>query len=149
MQCSLICVYHQLSFIIVYFVCATETLARLSIIFLYYRLFSIQSWLGRALKTVAALSILWLVIVIFGVAFHCKPVAAAFDASVKGECLDAQNGFLITESANLGLDLVLLGLPVRSIWKLRLPLKDRFGIVGIFLAGSLYVFCHLAVAGIH
>ncbi|KAF2807324.1 uncharacterized protein BDZ99DRAFT_536721 [Mytilinidion resinicola] len=114
-----------------------ELVARMSVIFLYYRLFSIKRWLGWSLKTVGALSILWLLCLIFTVSFQCKPIAALLDATVAGECLDNQTGFLSSEIFNACLDLALVCLPIRIIWKLRLPLRERFGIATIFLTGGL------------
>jgi hypothetical protein len=127
----------QISFVSIFFTASCEVVTRLSVVFLYYRLFSVKRWLGWCLKIVAALSLIWLVIVIFATTFQCKPVAAVVNASIKGECLDAQFGFLITEAINLILDLTLVFLPVSTIWKLRLPLKERLGIGAIFLTGSL------------
>ncbi|KAF2492663.1 hypothetical protein BU16DRAFT_513820 [Lophium mytilinum] len=116
---------------------ACEVAARMSVIFLYYRLFSIKRWLGWSLKTVGALSILWLLCLIFTVSFQCKPIAALLDATVEGECLDNQTGFLSSEIFNACLDLMLVCLPVRIIWHLRLPLRERLGIATIFLTGGL------------
>jgi hypothetical protein len=116
-----------------------EVAARISLVFLYYRLFSVKRWLGWSLKIVAALSIIWLLIVIFAITFQCKPIAAVVDASVKGECLDAQFGFLVTEAINLGLDMALVLLPIKTIWGLHLPTRERIGIILIFMTGSLCV----------
>jgi len=125
------------SFVSVLCTGACETFARLSVIFLYYRLFSIKRWMGWSLKIVASLSITSLLVLIIVSIFHCKPIAAAFDASIHGECLDSQLAFLLYELSNLVLDLVVAFLPVRVIWRLHLPLRERLGVCGIFLTGSL------------
>lgn len=95
-----------------------------------------KRWLGWSLRTIAALSIVWLIIVIFTVAFQCRPVAAVVNAAIEGECLDAQFGLLLTEVINLVLDLALVLLPIKTIWSLHLPLRERMGVVLIFLTGS-------------
>jgi hypothetical protein len=127
----------QYAFISIFFTAGCEVVARLSVVFLYYRLFSVKRRLGWCLKIVASLSIIWLLIVIFAITFQCKPIAAVVDASIDGECLDAQFGFLVTEGINLGLDLALVVLPIKTIWNLHLPIRERAGIVLIFLTGSL------------
>lgn len=126
-----------MSFVSVFVTTGCELFTRLSVIYLYYRLFSVKSWLGLSLKVLAATSVVWYIGVVFAITFECKPVAASVDASIKGECFDAQFGFIVTEGINLVLDLALAILPIRTIWSLRLPLKNRVSIVVIFLTGGL------------
>lgn len=85
------------------------------------------------------LSICWLVTLIFAITFQCKPVAAVVDGAVEGECYDVLLGFLITEIINLALDVGVALLPIKTIWDLNLPLRERIGIVIIFLTAGLYV----------
>ncbi|CAI6100699.1 unnamed protein product [Clonostachys chloroleuca] len=125
----------QLSFGSIFFTSACEVIARLSLIFLYYRIFSIKKWLGWTLKIIGGLSVAWLVVAIAVVIFQCKPVAAVVDASISGECMDNQLGFIFAEAVNLLLDLALVPLPVRTIWKLQLPFAERLGVAVIFLTG--------------
>lgn len=107
---------------------------------LYRRLFSVKRWLERSVKAVGILSILWLLTLVFTVSFQCKPVVALIDASVKGDCLNNQTGFLSSEIFNAALDLTLVCLPIRIIMKLNLPVRERLGIGLIFVTGGLLVF---------
>ncbi|KAG9238581.1 hypothetical protein BJ875DRAFT_511081 [Amylocarpus encephaloides] len=128
-----------LSFISVIFTVTAEVVTRFSVIFLYYRLFSVKRWLHYSLIGVGVMSIIWLFIVVFSVAFQCKPVLANFDASVQGTCLNTQTGFYVSELINMFLDIALVLMPITIIWKLKLPRRERIALCGIFLTGGFVI----------
>jgi len=127
------------SFVSIVFTVFAEVVTRFSVIILYYRLFSVKRWLHYSLIANGIISIIWLFIVIFANALSCKPIKANFDASVEGKCLNAQSGFLISELINMLLDLALILIPLPIILKLRLPLRERVAIAGIFLTGGFTI----------
>ncbi|KAF7872252.1 hypothetical protein EAF04_003176 [Stromatinia cepivora] len=127
------------SFISIIFTVFAEVVTRFSVICLYYRLFSVKRWLHYSLIADGVISIIWLFIVIFASALECKPIKANFDASVKGECLNTQTGFFISEFINMLLDIALIAMPIPIILKLKLPLRERVAIAGIFMTGGFTV----------
>ena len=115
-----------------------ETFARLSIIFLYHRIFAVQQWMMWSLRVVGALTVAWMVIIIFVVSLQCRPIKALLDPTVIApRCLNNSLGLLVTEIVNACLDLVLLSLPISSVAKLRLDLRERLGMAGLFAMGGL------------
>ena len=107
-------------------------------IFLYHRLFSVQRWMFWGLRIIGILTILWFVALIFLVSFQCTPAAYLFDVSIDGSChVNNLLGFSISEVVNALLDLSLVFLPVRSVMKLHLPMKERIGVAAIFVIGAL------------
>ncbi len=65
-----------------------------------------------------------------------------WDLSVKGSCSHAQAGRIVTAALNLCTDVMLLVLPVRPVWQLHLPVRQKLAVVGMFGVGG---FC-LAVS---
>jgi hypothetical protein len=90
-----------------------------------------------SLIAVGTLSVMWLLIMVFSVTFECKPIQANFDASVPGKCLNNQSGFLISELLNMLLDIALLIIPIPTLWGLRIALRERVALIGIFMTGGL------------
>ncbi|KAI9647501.1 hypothetical protein NHQ30_003886 [Ciborinia camelliae] len=102
-------------------------------------IFTVFAEVVTSLIADGVISIIWLFIVIFVSALECKPIKANFDASVEGECLNTQTGFFISEFLNMLLDLALIGMPIPIILKLKLPLRERVAIAGIFMTGGFTI----------
>lgn len=67
----------------------------------------------------------------------CTPQAAWWDKTVPGKCLDTEILALTTAIINLVLDVVILILPQRTIWKLQMSLKKRLSVSIVFIVGAL------------
>ncbi|PIA94120.1 hypothetical protein CB0940_08064 [Cercospora beticola] len=68
---------------------------------------------------------------------QCLPAARYWNLSIPGRCIDLQTWTLSVNAVNLATDAVVLILPIRPIWKLRMPLKQRLAILSIFGLGSV------------
>lgn len=71
--------------------------------------------------------------------FQCRPFTAAFDPTLlfTDHCIDLQSFYSSVTIANLGLDVVVLYLPLYMVWKLKFPTKQKLMLSGIFLLGGL------------
>lgn len=71
--------------------------------------------------------------------FQCRPFKAAFDPEdlFTDRCIDLQAYYWGTTGANLILDVVILALPLHMVWGLKISRKQKLGLSGIFLLGSL------------
>ncbi|KAL4886767.1 hypothetical protein BJY04DRAFT_213521 [Aspergillus karnatakaensis] len=71
----------------------------------------------------------------------CKPVRASWDKSIlDARCWDSGTNFavLMTQGVIMFvLDVVILALPIRPIWKLQMPVKKRLMILGLFALGFI------------
>lgn len=105
---------------------------------LYRRIFETTAFRKRTL-IVGAASVVWLVVVVFINIFQCRPLTAAFDpeAVFTDRCINLQAYYLGLTALNLGLDLVILFLPLQMIWQLKLPMKQKLALSGIFSIGIL------------
>lgn len=70
--------------------------------------------------------------------FICNPREKAWNQLIKhGHCFDFTALFKSTGVFNVISDFAILILPIRSVWKLQLPLKKKIGICAIFATGFL------------
>lgn len=112
------------------------SLYKISILLFYKRIF-IQKSFQIACWTVLALVVSWSLGVIFATIFQCVPIAGAWDPSVKARCIDTDAfwiGFAVT---NVLTDVIVLSLPIPSIFQLHLKMRERILLLGCFLLGGL------------
>lgn len=75
------------------------------------------------------------------VIFSCNPVAASWDLALAAlpttKCVNRPADYLAAASLNIFTDLVIICLPIHTIWKLQLPIAQRLSVIGIFATGLL------------
>jgi hypothetical protein len=75
--------------------------------------------------------------------FSCNPIAKSWDLSItSGSCINRPIFYFANAGLNIGTDFIMIVLPVPMLWNLRLPMRQKAGLVGIFMAGSLYATLH-------
>ncbi|KAL6704524.1 hypothetical protein ACN47E_008153 [Coniothyrium glycines] len=72
---------------------------------------------------------------IFGVIFLCKPVQQYWDITLPGSCMDAEDHFWSTSIIGIVLDWAIWLLPVPAIGRLRLPRRQKIGLILVFGLG--------------
>jgi len=72
---------------------------------------------------------------IFGGTFLCTPVAKLWSPRIPGHCMNAQAYWLSAASVNMGLDFIVLLLPLPAITSLRLPRRQKICLVLAFILG--------------
>lgn len=77
------------------------------------------------------------ILLIFLVMFSCTPRARFWDPTVKGRCLDYRSLILAGSVICLVTDLVILFLPQRIIYGLKLKMSRKIGLSLIFAIGIL------------
>ncbi|KAK7714034.1 hypothetical protein SLS63_011838 [Diaporthe eres] len=123
---------------------AGVALPKLAIIFFYIRVFN---WKGR-MRTICYTAMGLLVATWLGSALaaclQCRPLAFWWDKTIQGgTCFDVQLFFRAQAITSPILDTVILALPVRSIWGLKLPESKRielllvFGVAGFGIIASI------------
>lgn len=80
---------------------------------------------------------LWFVAVVALNLFQCKPIASAWDFTVQGACIDLKAMYYGFTVSNMVLDVVINVMPVRMIWRLHLPLRQRLLLLFIMLLGIM------------
>lgn len=77
--------------------------------------------------------------IFFSLLFACRPIAASWDPLLAGIAQCVNRGAIYITTAIIGIvtDVILLCLPIPTIWKLQMPLKQKIGLTGIFIIGSM------------
>lgn len=74
------------------------------------------------------------------VVLHCIPVEAYWDLRVtEKKCINEVAAHMASASLNTLTDFYIFLLPVHTVWSLKLPIRQRIGLVAIFAIGSMYV----------
>jgi hypothetical protein len=109
-------------------------ITKASILIQYLRVFSCPT-LRRfylALMVLLLPAALW---GIFGGTFLCSPTAKLWNPELPGHCMSAQNYWYSVAGIDIGLDFLVLLLPLPAISGLHLPRKQKFGLLLVFLLG--------------
>ena len=70
---------------------------------------------------------------------QCRPLSKLWDNNVNGKCIEVDIVWMVTSSLNVLTDLVLLALPLPSLWRLQMPRRTKVQVASIFSIGSLSV----------
>lgn len=113
-------------------------LIKLSILFIYLRLSSNNFFR-------VFIYIMMGVIVSTGIAFfvacllQCTPMNKVWQPMVEGYCYNPTHLFFANAGIDLVQDLIIYLMPVHMLWKLKLPTKQRLGLIFIFIVGGFVV----------
>lgn len=122
------------TFELIYF--TAVTLPKMSMLCLYLRVFS---WGGRmrqaTLVLLATVAATWLAFVITTL-LQCRSLNLLWD-SPQNSCVDLRAYFNAQTVPGIFLDFIIMGLPLKTIWGLKLPTAKRAALLGIFLVASL------------
>ena len=117
------------------FATCTSTI-KMGVMFFYLRVF-VNSGLRLAIKLVMGFVLLWSVGNILQVFLICRPFAAAYDPSIKGECGNQVGAFIAIGAFNVVTDAMILTLPIPTIWRLNMSRSTKAGISGVLLIGLM------------
>ena len=113
-------------------------MVKLSILMLYRRIFSTSAFRGKVL-VVGGVCVVWCITAIFTNVFACRPFSAAFDIDLvfTYHCINLQTFIWATTACNVGIDVLILSLPIQQVWKLQLSVRRKISVSAIFLLGGL------------
>jgi hypothetical protein len=73
--------------------------------------------------------------------FSCNPIAASWDLALAAlpttKCVNRPADYLAQAAFNIVTDVAIFILPLKTIWSLQLPFKQRMAVTGVFAAGLL------------
>ena len=112
-------------------------LVKCAILLLYRRLFGSNQRFQHVLWAVGAFIVAYSLAEILVVIFQCRPVDAAWNLSVTPTyCVNMSLGAIIVGALNAATDFLVLILPIRIVLGLRLKMKWKVQLIGIFLLGG-------------
>lgn len=93
-------------------------------------------WYGA--RTIIVVTGIYYIVSTFITIFACSPREAIWNPLVTdAQCIDNNTVVLITCLFNIVSDIIILMLPARAVWKLRIPTRKKVGIVLLFAIGLL------------
>ncbi|KAJ9624475.1 hypothetical protein H2203_005210 [Taxawa tesnikishii (nom. ined.)] len=111
-------------------------LTKISILLQYHRLF-VGLPVCRVIYAVGAVCITYALWSILSNICICTPVAYFWDQSIpKGRCLNKKAVWFTNASLNILTDIAILILPLPSLQRLRLPRRQKIGLMGVFALGG-------------
>lgn len=112
--------------------------SKLAILCFYWRLFSTSN-IRRPIQILQGCTVVWLTIRTFMTIFHCVPVQAYWDHSIKDAVcnIDDSKFMFGTTLVHLLMDLAVLALPIVQVKSLKLRLAQKVAVACMFMFGIL------------
>jgi hypothetical protein len=73
---------------------------------------------------------------VFGVIFLCNPIRSYWNLGVIGKCFNAEDHFFSTSIIGIVLDWAVWLLPIPVVGRLKLPHRQRIGLLVVFGLGG-------------
>ncbi|KAL6880958.1 hypothetical protein J3F83DRAFT_765251 [Trichoderma novae-zelandiae] len=123
-----------IAYALIYTACIT--IVKLSILFFYLRVFP-SSKLRIATHIVIGLVSLWGLGSVLMFFFACRPFEATWNPLAGGTCADRISTFLAVGAYNIISDIIILALPLRTMWTLNTRSQMKVALTVLFLTGLL------------
>jgi hypothetical protein len=111
---------------------------KMSLLFLYLRL-SPDKGFRIAVYAMIGLSIAFSISSIFASALQCIPVSMLWNPNQPGHCIDVIAFYYANAAINIVTDVIIYVLPIRVLWGLQLPKRQRLGLAFLFSLGGVVV----------
>ncbi|KAI9844431.1 MAG: hypothetical protein M1838_002189 [Thelocarpon superellum] len=109
---------------------------KLSMLLLYLQ-FSPAKWYRYVVRGMIFVIVGFAVASVVAMLASCTPLDKVWDLEVTwGHCTDRAKQSLASGSMNIITDVLLIILPLPVVWRLRLPLKQKLALVGVFMIGT-------------
>jgi hypothetical protein len=109
---------------------------KLSVMLFYLRVF-VNRGLRRATKAALAFVATWSVANILQVFLICRPFAKTYSLTVEGTCGDQVASFIAIGAFNIITDIIIITLPLPTVWALKMSTANKLGLTGVFLVGLM------------
>lgn len=113
---------------------------KLSVLIFYLRVF-VNKTMRMATKGVIIFVCLWSVGNILQVFLICRPFAAIYTVALMptAQCGDQVGSFIAIGAFNIITDVLILTLPIPTVWTLKTSKGKKIALTAVFLVGLLYV----------
>ena len=102
----------------------------------------VNIFIGKRFRTIAqivlGLVFSWTVSFFFANLFTCYPITPFIEAFYGNHCVDGLSLWYAMAISDIVIDIIILFLPIPMVLRLQLPLKQRLGVLGMFLLGATY-----------
>lgn len=119
-------------------------LVKSSVLLFLLRLGGTKTRVRWSIHVLNAVNIGLMIAIFFVVIFTCKPVSFYWDKSVDGACIDSSPFNIGTAIITICTDVLVLAIPVWILVDLKMPLRIKLVLLGVFLLGFM---CAVFVLG--
>ncbi|GKT82148.1 CFEM domain-containing protein [Colletotrichum tofieldiae] len=126
---------------IIYFV--AQGFAKVALCLFMLRIFPKKNMRVR-IYMVCGLVCAYMLAFIIATLLQCQPIGyfwKQLDDKVEGRCNDIHLQAWIAAGINIGLDVVIIALPIKSLWAMQASLAKKITAICMFSLGTLYVQC--------
>ncbi|KAI6796498.1 hypothetical protein KC327_g16593 [Hortaea werneckii] len=111
---------------------------KVSILMLYLRLAgSLRTFLYWGAIGTLVIIVAQFVSTVVVVGVQCLPMSTYWDPTVEGTCININDFFYSTNIFTIITDIMIIGLPIATLWKLNCPRAQKYGIMLAFLLGGI------------
>jgi hypothetical protein len=114
----------------------TISTIKISVLMFYLRVFVNRS-LRIATKAALIFVMLWSVGNILQVFLICRPFVKTYSLTAEGVCGDQIASFIAIGAFNVITDVIILTLPLPTVWSLKMSTPAKLGLTGVFLVGLM------------
>ncbi|KAM0794296.1 hypothetical protein BDR22DRAFT_792637, partial [Usnea florida] len=118
------------------------TAIKISILLFYQRVFPTRRF-KLATRTLGGLVVAWWITVVTIQIFSCHPVNGYWDISIPSQCLKGAEFYISVAVANILIDIVMLCLPLRMVWRLQTSTMQKLALSMTFLTGAFVIVASL------
>ena len=111
---------------------------RLAILLLYIDIFRKRVFFWAAIST-GLLVVLYWAASILTIALLCRPINVNWNRTIIGTCGDLRKTEFASAGFNMGIDLLVVLLPMPVVWTLQMSKEKKFGVTAAFTLGMMYL----------
>lgn len=78
-------------------------------------------------------------------AIQCMPASYMWGAAAAGKCIDRKTMGLVLYSISIATDFAIWVVPLPTVWRIRMPTRQKVALIGVFSLGSLCVSLYLCL----
>ncbi|MCJ1458323.1 hypothetical protein MMC28_008694 [Mycoblastus sanguinarius] len=133
-------IFEQISYASQLTLTLTLAFTKLAVLLFYKRIFK-GPLITAAVWTMIGVVIVWAVAFFFSNLLQCWPISLNWTAfgSVPSGCIETNVMYIAQAYSDVFTDVIILSLPLPCIWAMKMPIKHRIAVSGIFLLGVLTV----------
>jgi len=132
--------YETTKYIISFLGTLTIGFTKLSVLLLYRRLFSRVVWFRYLVDGGLVIIAIWTIAFSFSLLFQCHPVSYAWrvpEFLLGPYCFQFLKFYVALPVTDIITDILIVMMPIPMVWRLHLSFKQKLGVGGMFLLGTL------------
>ncbi|OTA92658.1 hypothetical protein M434DRAFT_396323 [Hypoxylon sp. CO27-5] len=110
------------------------SLAKMSMLVLYLRL-SPHTWVRWTCYSCLVIIACYSIVASLVESLACRPLQGIIDESLDAECYDSYPAYISLSSLNIGIDVVILLLPIPLVIRMQLPIRQKISVILLFATG--------------